>query len=402
MRAATVGYVAAAGAPLLAVPSLAGGDAIDDSSVHFLLEMALKTPEEVERMRRAERRRLAREKEEKELEEKREKERQKAEVEETIARLTAEFFREHSQASSSTQKKRKKRKKKKLPRGGRAHRRQRLWHVRALRAVFPSFGGKPRCLAFWWPRSSLTLAAAYAELVLLVFHLALCSILSFAGPRCSASWPVWTRRTVVLGGFAGDDSSRAVFLFCLHAQDARHFGRYGPEGQFRWGFAGDDTSRAVFLFLVFISMMLGIVAGMALVDSCIGEYRKIGLFWEMTSFVSVFGSLVRQWIHIYVSLQWPGLWFRLQKTADSPQLQVIVGRRISCSGGETVSHDHRNSPVAPQHGDRCPCCIGRAGQDFFCCPLYLAVTCTVFGVRLWSTGVWTFLGGLRVLHSLVR
>ena len=48
MRAATVGYVVAAGASLLAVPSL-GGDAIDDSSVHFLLEMALKTPEEAER-----------------------------------------------------------------------------------------------------------------------------------------------------------------------------------------------------------------------------------------------------------------------------------------------------------------------------------------------------------------
>ena len=86
-RAATVGYVAAAGAPLLAWPSLAGGDAIDDTAVYFLLEMALKTPEEVERMRRVERRRLAKEKEEKEQEEKREKERQKAEVEETIARL---------------------------------------------------------------------------------------------------------------------------------------------------------------------------------------------------------------------------------------------------------------------------------------------------------------------------
>ena len=124
----------AAGAPLLAWPSLPGGDAIDASSVHFLLEMALKTPEKVERMRRAERRRLAREKEEKELEEKRGKERQK--VEETIARPTAEFWRERSQASSSTQRRRKKRKKKKLPRGGRAHRRQRQWYVRAFRAVF--------------------------------------------------------------------------------------------------------------------------------------------------------------------------------------------------------------------------------------------------------------------------
>ena len=32
-------------------------------------------------------------------------------------------------------------------------------------------------------------------------------------------------------GFTGDDTSRAVFLVCLHAQDARHFGRHGPEGQ---------------------------------------------------------------------------------------------------------------------------------------------------------------------------
>ena len=52
------------------------------------------------------------------------------------------------------------------------------------------FGGRPRCLAFWWPRSSLTPPAAYARLVLLVFHLAMCSILSVSGPRCSASWPV--------------------------------------------------------------------------------------------------------------------------------------------------------------------------------------------------------------------
>ena len=61
VRAATVGYVAAAGAPLLAVPSLTGGDAIDDTSVHFLLEMALLSPAEVEQLRRAEKRKLARE-----------------------------------------------------------------------------------------------------------------------------------------------------------------------------------------------------------------------------------------------------------------------------------------------------------------------------------------------------
>ena len=34
-----------------------------------------------------------------------------------------------------------------------------------------------------------------------------------------------------VGGFAGDNTTRAVFLVCLHAQDARHVGRYGSEGQ---------------------------------------------------------------------------------------------------------------------------------------------------------------------------
>ena len=33
--------------------------------------------------------------------------------------------------------------------------------------------------------------------------------------------------------FTGDDTSRAVFLVCLRAQDARHHGRYGPQGIFR-------------------------------------------------------------------------------------------------------------------------------------------------------------------------
>ena len=43
------------------------------------------------------------------------------------------------------------------------------------------------------------MAVACAVLVLLVtMHLALCSLLASTGPRCSASWPVWTRRTVAV------------------------------------------------------------------------------------------------------------------------------------------------------------------------------------------------------------
>ena len=37
------------------------------------------------------------------------------------------------------------------------------------------------------------------------------------------------------------------------------------------------------------------------------------------------------------------------------------------------SEDHEYSPVAPQHGDRCPCCTGRAGS--------LASGSLLFGVR---------------------
>ena len=43
------------------------------------------------------------------------------------------------------------------------------------------------------------MAMACVRLVLLVtMHLALCSLLASAGPRCSASWPVWSRRTVAV------------------------------------------------------------------------------------------------------------------------------------------------------------------------------------------------------------
>ena len=59
---------------------------------------------------------------------------------------------------------RKKRRKKKLPRSGCTRRRRRQWH--------------DRCTG-----------------LLVVMHLEMCSLWSTTGPRCSASWPVWTRRT---------------------------------------------------------------------------------------------------------------------------------------------------------------------------------------------------------------
>ena len=71
---------------------MGGGDAMDDTSAHFLLEMALLSPEEVEQLRKAERRKLARE----------EKERKEKERKEMIARLTGEYLQGLSQPSSSS------------------------------------------------------------------------------------------------------------------------------------------------------------------------------------------------------------------------------------------------------------------------------------------------------------
>ena len=42
-----------------------------------------------------------------------------------------------------------------------------------------------------------------------------------------------SRPALRVAGFTGDDTSRAVFLVCLRAQDARHRCRYGPQGIFR-------------------------------------------------------------------------------------------------------------------------------------------------------------------------
>ena len=133
-RAVTDRYVAAQ-APLLVVPSMAGGDNIDGTTLRFLLEHCLKM-------------KVLLEEEEKRKEE--EKEKEKA--------LTA---RARSSASLGPKRSRKKRRKKKAPRGVRIR----------------------RCGRGFGSRSSLSGA--------------LCSLWLSAGLRCLASWPVRTRRTVM-------------------------------------------------------------------------------------------------------------------------------------------------------------------------------------------------------------
>ena len=74
------------------------------------------------------------------------------------------------------------------------------------------------------------------------------------------------------------------------------------------GFTGDDAPRAVLLFLVVRLKMLCIMASMTQKDCCLEEYLKFGVF--LGSYVICFRIqifLVRQWIHVYVSLQRPGV-----------------------------------------------------------------------------------------------
>ena len=162
--AATVGQVAA-WAPLLAVSSLRGADGVNDTTVKFLLRAELKEQkeEEVEEERKQE---LVDEALDDKLD---------AEMDALMAigpeRLTSRHNARFSRAElierskrRRTMRKKNQRRKKKLPRSGSTRRRQ--WH--------------DRCAGFF----------------LVVMHLEMCSLWSTTGPRCSASWPVWTRRTV--------------------------------------------------------------------------------------------------------------------------------------------------------------------------------------------------------------
>ena len=124
-------------------------------------------------------------------------------------------------------------------------------------AVFPSSVDRPEMLASWpectrWtaPRSSSFVLVACAMLVRLVtIHLALCFLLVSPGPECSASWPIWTRRTdsscVVVDSWQWHVHSLFCWLFCtsccfffvllssgpLSAGPplGLHHGRYGPD-----------------------------------------------------------------------------------------------------------------------------------------------------------------------------
>ena len=88
-----------------------------------------------------------------------------------------------------------------------------------------------------------------------------------------------------------------------------------------WSFLRDDNAE----FTAYFSAMLG-----STVDTNLRQSTELFRILAL--------CLVRQWIHIYVCLQRPGMWFRQQKTAENPQLQFIDGRRFSCYGAQADSH----------------------------------------------------------------
>ena len=136
------------------------------------------------------------------------------------------------------------------------------------------------------PRSSSFMAVACVMLVWLVTrHLALCSLLASPRPGCSASCPLWTRRTVRSSSTMAVACARLVFLVFAHL--ALYF---------------FPSCRQV--------PMLGIPAGMDQIDSYVVR------FW-------------RTWC----------LWSRVQKTLDFPLLRRSEAVHLGLC-------DHRDSPVA--------------------------------------------------------
>ena len=189
------GYVAAQ-TPLLVVPSMAGGDTIDGTTLRFLLEhcLRMKTLLEEEERRKEE-----------------EKEKEKA------TRSSA------SSAPKRTRKKRKK-KKKKTPKtsSSRAVRTQKSGHFSTSSSWYVNSGGVMSSVAF----GSSILLGIHRLLQHSAISVLDCAYSWSCGVKVAAFiWTWWRTRVVLpsmLAGFAGYDAHRAVFpSFVALADEAR-------------------------------------------------------------------------------------------------------------------------------------------------------------------------------------
>ena len=289
----------AAGEPSVATPLLAApaAEGVDSSSLRFLTAASL----------------AARRKEEEEEEKAKEAAKRK-EVQTEVQQQAAEALEQARLLLERSKRKRKKRRKRKLPK------------TSSLRRPCAHAARVPAVLRRVFTGSSSLMAVACVMLVWLVtMLLALYSLLVSPGPGCSASWPLWIRRTVRSSSTMAVACARLVFLVILHL--ALYF---------------FPSCRQV--------PMLGIPAGMDQIDCSVVR------FW-------------RTWC----------LGFRLQKTVDFPQLQSIkvvdisfvVQRLFPLVLVTTETPQLRVDTVV----------------DALLMQVVLTVTCTVFGVRLRSTPV---------------
>ena len=240
-------------------------------------------------------------------------------------------------------------------------------------------------------RSSSTLAVACARFVFLVLFLVLCS------RRRYWQW-------YVLAGFADYDTPLAVFPSIVNVcgdSTGAVLGQ-GDMPVFVLSDASGQTAQKNVDFpqLPFAVFLRPFLSGRHLFDV---RLWSTGLwtfleddFWKVSVFITSWfdsGYMLRQFTE--------AVWFRLQKTVESPRLQSIVGREADshglavqqttaiprlqflyvvfdvpvvqvvqvhfCRGAEAVSYgpdcssSHKHSPVAVLGGSS-PCCAGRAGS----------------------------------------
>ena len=263
-----------------------------------------------------------------------------------------------NEASSSSKRKRKKKRKKKLPKAAvrsssgtsssfvPAVRARDVFCARHVRdvpgclslfgafAVFPSFVGRALLLGNMdgmdqdYSLTSSFLAVAYARLALLLF-LAQCSCSLSSGPRCSTSWPVRIRSTVTCFSCA-----RLVLLVILHfalcclpcllARDARHHGRYGPEGQLP-----RRVQNTVFYWEMFLCFRIQRNAWTSCYMLCVSLRMLLGRISH------IFSMKVEPW--------------RLHRCSSWTRLCHLQGRRHPClyadadPHGPDCSENHRDS-----------------------------------------------------------
>ena len=178
-------------------------------------------------------------------------------------------------------------------------------------------------------------------------------------------------------GIAGDNAPRAVFFLLVRRPMmlgimAGMVQMDSCSDMYSAGIAGDNAPHAVFFLLVRRPMMLDIMAGMVQMDSCSGMYG----WYSWCQCTSRCVPLVRRPMMIGIMSvmdqknTFARLWSRQCKLSGSaavPQLQFFADRHHPCCGalashGPDCPSNHRDSPVAREQGDRCPCYAVRAGS----------------------------------------